>query len=258
MTKEIIVFNGENRMEILEIIEKTARFIASHLKSEYIALFSVLVTIIIYILNRQSELKFKKYESKRTEYAKLITFLSIAYTSPHKLQPNKDGKLSQEIQKEFYDVGASLMLYASKKLYKEYLFFRDFSSSEHIKLSKYYNQEMVIYIIANIMKQIRKEVGLSIFNQITANESLGFFVNNFATNPVQKNKTHLMNYKLNMLKIELFCMNRAHGVFINWFFYKFIKPIGGIIYCIIKYFIFLPPIHLLEKIRKKPDNTIQK
>ncbi len=174
------------------------------------------------------------------------------------MQPNKEGKLSQEIQKEFYDVGASLMLYASKKLYKEYLFFRDFSSSEHIKLSKYYNQEMVIYIIANIMKQIRKEVGLSIFNQITANESLGFFVNNFATNPVQKNKTHLMNYKLNMLKIELFCMNRTHGVFINWFFYKFIKPIGGIICCIIKYFILLPPIHILEKIRKKVDNTIQK
>ena len=30
-------------MEILEIIGKTARFVASHLKSEYIALFSVLV-----------------------------------------------------------------------------------------------------------------------------------------------------------------------------------------------------------------------
>lgn len=165
-------------MEILDTLEKTVHFISSHLKSEYVALFSVLVTIFIYILNRQSELKFKKYESKRTEYAKLITFLSIAYTNPEKLQPNKNGKLSQEIQKEFYDVGASLMLYASKKLYKEYLFFRDFSSSDHFKISKYYNQEMVIYIIANIMKQIRKEVGLSVFNQITANEALGFFVNN--------------------------------------------------------------------------------
>ena len=126
MIKKIIVINGENRMEILEIIGKTARFVASHLKSEYIALFSVLVTIIIYILNRQSELKFKKYESKRTEYAKLITFLSIAYTSPQKLQPNKEGKLSQEIQKEFYDVGASLMLYASKNFIKNIYFSETF------------------------------------------------------------------------------------------------------------------------------------
>lgn len=37
------------------------------------------------------------------------------------------------------------------------------------------------------------------------------------------------------LKIDLFFMNRIHGVFINWCFYKLIKPVGGIIYCIFKY-----------------------
>jgi NAD/NADP transhydrogenase alpha subunit len=65
------------------------------------------------------------------------------------------------------------------------------------------------------MKQIRKEVGLSAFNQISTNESLGFFGNDFATNPVQKNKAHQMNYKILMLKIDLFFMNRFHGVFLN-------------------------------------------
>lgn len=234
-------------MDILETAKNILSFIADHLKSEYVALFSVLVTIIIYIFNRKAELKFKKYESQRPEYAKLISFLSIAFTHPEKLELNEDGELNKDVQQEFYDVGASLMLYASKKLYRDYIFFRDFSSSEHIKLSKYYDSNMIIYIIANIMKQIRKEVGLSAFNQISANESLGFFINDFATNPVQKNKAHQMNYKIHMLKIELFFMNRFHGVFINWFFYKLIKPIFGTIRCILKYVIFLPPIHLINK-----------
>ncbi len=242
-------------MDTLENIKNILNFIANNLKSEYVALFSVLVTIIIYIFNRKAELKFKKYESQRTEYAKLISFLSIAFTNPEKLELDENGKLKKEVQQEFYDMGASLMLYASKKLYREYIFFRDFSSSKHIKLSKYYEQNMIIYIVANIMRQIRKEVGLSAFNQISTNESLGFFVNDFATNPVQKNKAHLMNYKIHMLKIELFFMNRFHGVFINWFFYKFIKPIFGTIGCIFKYVIFLPPIHLINKFQHKNDTS---
>ncbi len=134
-------------MDTLENIKNILNFIANNLKSEYVALFSVLVTIIIYIFNRKAELKFKKYESQRTEYTKLISFLSIAFTNPEKLELDENGKLKKEVQQEFYDMGASLMLYASKKLYREYIFFRDFSSSEHIKLSKYYEQ---IYRVCQI------------------------------------------------------------------------------------------------------------
>ena len=45
---------------------------------------------------------------------------------------------------------------------------------------------MIIYIVANILRQIRKEVGLSALNQISANEALGFWVNGVAMNPKQK------------------------------------------------------------------------
>ena len=244
-------------MDTVEIFKNFITYISTHLKSEYIAFFSVIVTIIIYILNRQSELRFKKYESKRPEYLKLISFLCIAFTNQEKLELDENGNLNKEIQQQFFDIGSSLMLYASKKLYKEYIFFRDFSSSKHIQLSKYYEQEMIIYIVANIMKQIRKELGLSAFNQISANEALGFFVNDFATNPIQKNKAHFMNYKIRMLKIELGFMNRFHGVFLNWFFYRCIKPIIGITCCFLKYAILLPPIHILNKFHKKnsPSST---
>lgn len=236
-------------MTIIDNIKDILSFIATYIKSEYVALFSVLVTILIYLLNRQSELKYKKHESRREEYAKLISFLSITFTEPDKVKPDKSGKLSKEIQKQFYDTGVSLMLYASKKVYKKYIFFRDFSNCEHFRISKYYDENMILYIIADIMKQIRKEVGLSYFNQISSTETLGFFVNNFASNPVQKKKAYAMNYKIRMIKLDLLFIDCIHGVFIHHIFYKFIKPIFGIIRCLFIYIFFFPLVHVFNKIK---------
>ena len=50
---------------IIELFKKIISYIGTNINAEDVALISVLVTIIIYILNRQAELKFKKYESKR-------------------------------------------------------------------------------------------------------------------------------------------------------------------------------------------------
>ena len=232
---------------VLEVLKNAISFVAEHIKSEYVALFSVLVTIIIYIFNRKSELKYKKYESRRLEYAKLVSLLSGAFTDSEKFQPNSNGKVSKDLQIQFYDVGSSLMLYASKKLYKEYIFFREFTNNDYIKSSKYYDSQMIIYIVANILRQIRKEVGLSAFNQISVDESLGFWVNDIAMNPEKKKIAHQMNYKINMLKVDLFFMNCSHGVFIDWCFYKGIKPVWGIICCSFRYIAIV-----LKKLLNKP------
>lgn len=234
-------------MDILQWIKDAIDLITSHITADYVALFSVLVTIFIYILNRRAELKFKKYEHQKPEYQKLIDFLSISYTQNEKLQVDKDGKLSKEMQKEFYDMGASLMVFASKKLYREYLFFREFTTSTHIKTCRHYDEGLIIYIVADIMRQIRKEVGLTAFNYLTTNETLGFIINDFATNPVQKNIAQRMNYKIRMLKVELFFMNRYRFVTTYAFFYNFIKPIFGILGCAVKYIVALPVVHFVKK-----------
>lgn len=88
-------------MDILGELKNTLTFIATHIKSEYVALFSVMVTIIIYIFNRKAELKYKKYESRRLEYAKLISLLRIAFTSQEKLQLNNEGKIDKDLQLQF-------------------------------------------------------------------------------------------------------------------------------------------------------------
>ncbi len=84
----------------------------------------------------------------------------------------ENGKPSSEMQQKFFDVGSSLMLYASKKLYKKYIFFRDYTTHDAFKKSKYYDVALITYIIADILKQIRKEIGLANFNSITSNEAL--------------------------------------------------------------------------------------
>ena len=235
-------------MNIMEWIKDFIELVASHITADYVALFSVLVTIFIYILNRSAELKFKKYEHQKPEYQKLIDFLSIAYTQDEKLQVNSDGKLSQEMQQKFYDMGASLMVFASKKLYREYLFLREFTTSGHIKTCKHYDEKLIIYIVANIMRQIRNEVGLTAFNHLTVNETLGFIINDFATNPVQKNEAQQMNYKIKMLKVELFFMNRYRLVTTPALYYNFIKPLFGIFRCIIVYMFMLPIGHIIKKL----------
>ncbi len=94
------------------------------------------------------------------------------------------------MQQKFFDVGSSLMLYTSKKLYTKYIFFRDYTTHDAFKQSRYYDDALITYIIADIFKQIRKEIGLANFNSITSNEALAFFINNVGTIQSEKNKTN--------------------------------------------------------------------
>ena len=43
-----------------------------------------------------------------------------------------------------------------------------------------------MYIMGDILRTMRKEVGLSYFNSIRSNEALAFFVNDIASNPCAK------------------------------------------------------------------------
>lgn len=243
---------------LINTLQTAYEFIKPIITTDNIALFSVLITILIFILNRRSELKYKKHEDSKLQYMKLIQLLSIVYTEPEKLSLNKKGKIHPDLQKQFFDTGASLMLYASKKLYKQYVFFRDFSTSEHMKLSKYYDESLILYIIADILKQIRKEVGLTYWNSITSNEALAFFVNDLGNNPIQTKASYEKSYRIKMLKIELFFMNRFSFVTTHKLYYKWIKPIFGLIRCFFVYTIALPIVHILKKICPSSKNNSKK
>ncbi len=57
------------------------------------------------------------------------------------------------------------MLYGSKKIYRQYLLFREFTNNPLIKQCKYYKENIIIYIMSEILVTMRKEVGLSYFNK---------------------------------------------------------------------------------------------
>lgn len=232
----------------IELLHSAYDFIKPVINADNVALFSVLVTILIFILNRYSELKYRKHEDSKQQYMKLINLLSIAYTEPEKLSLDEKGKVDPDIQKQFYDTGVSLMLYASKKLYKQYIFFRDFSISEYMKLSRYYDETLIVYIIADIFKQIRKEVGLNYWNSITSNQAIAFFVNNVGNNPAQAIISYEKAYRIKMLKLELFFMNRFSLVTTHRIYYKWLKPIFAFLPICLKYIIVLPIVHIVGKI----------
>ena len=60
------------------------RSLSDNIRTEHIALFSAIITIIIFILNKHSELRYKKYEAKKGQYIKVIEMLNTIYGGSQK------------------------------------------------------------------------------------------------------------------------------------------------------------------------------
>ncbi|MGB7605553.1 MAG: hypothetical protein WBL93_08770 [Lutisporaceae bacterium] len=206
---------------------------------EQIAFLSIIVTLILYILGKRSELNLKKHESKKQQYIKLITLLEKVFSE--NLPKDKSGnfKLTPEIRKDFFDLGSSLLLYGSKKLYKQYIFYRELATNPIIERSKYYDDGILMYVIADMLTTIRKEVGLNKLDSITSVESLAFFVNNVANNPFSKIKSYNAHYKIKMIKLELLIIDIVELVSIHYIFNTLVKPIWGTLELIGKYVFLL-------------------
>ena len=123
------------------------------LTSEQIALISIFVTVLIYLLGKYNELKFKKHELKKEKYMEFINLLKETYIKGGELL------LDEEMKSKFFDFGSTIFIYGSKKMYKKYCTFREYSS-EIVKKCRYYDSQTILYIVADMLNQIRKEIGL--------------------------------------------------------------------------------------------------
>jgi len=239
-----------------EIWESVSRFITT----ENVALFSIIITVLIFVLSRRAELRYKKHDDKKTQYLKLISLLekmhlemkrqdeSIPKKSNLSKHSRDSSKISEDIKKLYFDTGASLFLYGSKKLYRQYLLFREFSLNPLIMQCKYYREDVGIYILANMLMTIRKEVGLSLFNSLQANEALGFFVNDITNNHIANAKAIDAKFRIRMIRLELAVINQYKFVTAKRIFSFLVKPIFGGLLIILKYLVVLPFGRLLAKI----------
>lgn len=230
---------------------QTALDAISSLTIEQITLLSVLVTLIIFVFGKRSETKFKRLELRRAEYAKFIRFLQKFHSGKFK----QDDKTKQD----FFDMGVSLLLYGSKRVYKKYIFFREYSSNPLIQHSKHNTNDVVVYLIADILKTIRSEVSLTSFSGLALNETISFFINNVGMNPLSKIQSYQARYHIFMIRAELFAFDRCKFVFIRKVYYTLLKPIFGIIALILKFLIVIPLGLLLKRLFPKlAENRTEK
>ena len=149
-------------------------------------------------------------------------------------------ELSEEMKKKFFDTGASLLLYGSKKIYRQYLLFREFVNNPLIIQCKYYDSSIIIYIISDILVTMRKEVGLNNLNNIEYNEALAFFVNDISCNPIAKEKAIDARFRIKMIRFELGMLNRCRFIALQSLYKGFVKPIFAGIIIIFKYVVMVP------------------
>ena len=218
-----------------DILSKISGFITA----DNIALLSVIITVLIFVASRHEELKYKKHDDKKVQYLKLINLMEETFMGTKK---DKKGELilSDELKKQFFDTGSSLLLYGSKKIYRQYLLFREFTNNPLIKQCRYYKDNIIIYIMSEILVTMRKEVGLSYFNSIGNNEALAFFVNDISSNPIAKENALDAKFRIKMIKFELAMIDRTKFMFIKTFYISCIKPIFSGILIIFKYILVIP------------------
>ena len=228
------------------MLEPSLEKISHYITSNNIALLSVIITVLLYIFTRHSEIRYKKYEDKKIQYLKLIELMQKTLACS-KIDKSGDSILSDEIRKLFFDTGASLLLYGSKKIYRQYLLFREFSTNSLIKHCKYYKSDIVLFIVADIFKTMRKEVGLSYFNSIGSNEALAFFVNDVSSNPIAKENAMDAMFRIKMVRFELMVLDRSRFIFLKQLYTSLIKPIFAGITIIFKYIVLIPVGRLLLK-----------
>lgn len=220
-------------------MENTLNKISEFITADNVALLSVIITVLIFVASRHEEIRYKKHDDKKVQYLKLIKLMEETFMGTKK---DKKGELilSNNLKKQFFDTGSSLLLYGSKKMYRKYLLFREFTNNPLIKQCKYYKENIIIYIMSEILVTMRKEVGLSYFNSIENNEALAFFVNDISSNPIAKENALDAKFRIRMIKFELAMIDRTKFIFLKTFYISCIKPIFAGISIIFKYIFVIP------------------
>ncbi len=208
--------------------------------ADNVALLSVAITFLIFVITKYQETRYKKLEDKKIQYLKLIELMQKTFTTvPIK---DKDGevKLTDEMKKLFFDTGSSLLLYGSKRIYRRYIFFREFTTNPLIKNCKYYKEDVAMYIMSDILKTMRKEVGLSMFNNIDDNDALAFFVNDISSNPIADEKRLDASFRLKMIRFELWVIERCHFIWLRTILTVVFRPIVSVVLIVLKYIVVIP------------------
>ena len=152
-------------------MENELKSINKLITADNIALLSVIITILIFIISRHIEIRYKRHDDKKIQYLKLIDLMQKSL-SDYKKNRKGEPVLTDEMKKHFFDTGASLLLYGSKKISAifEFTVIRKYSQQLIINAGKQcakkrqafsFLERMSVYfclISDRIIKNRRKEI----------------------------------------------------------------------------------------------------
>ncbi len=227
-----------------------------NLTADQIALISIIVTLLLFVIGKYSENRIKIYETRKEQYLKLIELFQQIFSQNKK----ELEKLSNngEAKKQFFDVGASIAIFGSKKLYKAFCFYRWLALDETLQSNKFYTKDMVIYALGEMYQIMRKEVGLNNdFIAIDIPDMLAFYINDF-TKPEFKKKFYEYHFRKFLLKSAIFWGKVEDFLPLVWVSNYIIKPLFLTLFCVIRFPIKLLIVTPIKQIKKACENKDKK
>ena len=223
------------------------------LNANQIAIISLIITLLLFVAGKRAENKIKIYETRKEEYQKLINFfIKIFSAVSNKEEVSQDEKT----KKEFLDMGASLAIYGSKKLYKTYCFYRLISLDEKVQATKWYSKDMAMYCLGEMFQIMRKEIGLNHeLMQVDVPDVLSFYLTDFSKPEFKKNY-YKYHYNKLMLKSIIFWGKVEDFVPFVWISNYILKPFFLTLYIIIRFpikLLIVTPIKLIIAQKAKKE-----
>lgn len=227
-----------------------------NLKTDQIAIISLAVTFLLFVLGKRAENRMKIYETRKEEYKKLIDFFLKIFTSAS--EDIENIAQNSEAKKSFLDMGASLAIYGSKKLYKTYCFYRWISLDEKVQSIKWYSKDMGMYCLGEMFQIMRKEIGLNNeLIRVDVPDVLSFYITDF-TKPEFKKNYYKYHYRKFLLKSAIFGGKIEDFLPLVWISNYLIKPLFLSLFCIIRFPIKLLIVTPIKQIKNYCANKINK
>lgn len=218
------------------------------LDTDQIAIISLVVTFLLFVLGKRAENRIKIYETRKEEYQKLIDFFLEIFANVGKdiSKLTKDDKA----KKRFLDMGASLAIYGSKKLYKTYCFYRWISLDEKVQSNKWYSNDMGMYCLGEMFQIMRKEIGLNNeLLQVDVPDVLSFYITDF-TKPEFKKNYYKYHYRKFLLKSAIFWGKVEDFLPLVWVSNYLLKPLLLTLFFIIRFPVKLLIVTPIKQIKK--------
>lgn len=222
------------------------------LTADQIAVISLAVTLLLFVLGKHSENKIKIYETRKEEYRKLMEFFQQIFAS--KERSSDEIAKDKELIKQMLDMGSSLAIFGSKKLYKTYCFYRWIALDQTVKNSRWYSDDMMVYSFGEMYQIMRKEVGLNRdFIPVDVPDLLSFYITDF-TKPQFKKRFYKYHFNKYALKSAIFWGKVEDFIPFVWLQNYIVKPFFFTLFCVIRFpvkLLIVTPIKQIKKHTKK-------